>query len=35
MFNNNKTKRIVATVIAVVLVLALVVPLVISAFGFF
>lgn len=35
MFNNNKMKRVVATVIAVVLVLALVVPLAISAIGFF
>ncbi len=35
MFNNNKSKRIVATVIAVILVLSLVVPLVISAIGLF
>jgi hypothetical protein len=35
MFNNNKMKRVVATIIAVVLVLALVVPLAISAIGFF
>ena len=35
MFNNNKTKRVVATVIAVVLVLALVVPLAVSAIGMF
>ena len=35
MFNNNKSKRIVATVIAVILVLSLVVPLVISAIGVF
>jgi len=35
MFNNNKMKRVVATVIAVVLVLALVVPLAISAIGMF
>lgn len=35
MFNNNKSKRIVATVIAVILVLSLMVPLVISAIGLF
>ncbi len=35
MLNNNKMKRVLATVIAVVLVLALVVPLAISAIGFF
>lgn len=35
MFNNNKTKRIVATIIAVLLILAMVVPLAISAIGYF
>ena len=35
MFNNNKTKRIVATVIAIILVLAMVIPLAISAVGYF
>jgi len=35
MLNNNKLKRVFATVIAVILVLALVVPLAISAIGFF
>ncbi len=35
MLNNNKMKRVFATVIAVILVLALVVPLAISAIGFF
>lgn len=31
MFNNNKTRRVMATVIAVVLILAMVVPLAVSA----
>lgn len=35
MFNNNKTRRVVATVIAIILVLAMVVPLAISAVGVF
>jgi len=35
MFNNNKMKRVVATVIAVILVLALVIPLAVSAIGMF
>ncbi len=35
MFNNSKTRRIVATIIAVVLVLAMVIPLAISAIGVF
>lgn len=35
MFNNNKTRRVVATVIAIILVLAMVVPLGISALGVF
>ncbi len=35
MLNNNKLRRIFATVIAVVLVLAMVVPLALSAIGIF
>ena len=35
MFNNSKTRRIVATIIAIILVLAMIVPLAISAIGYF
>ncbi len=35
MLNNNKMKRIMATVIAIILVLALVVPIAVSAIGYF
>lgn len=35
MLNNNKTKRIVATVIAILLVAAMVVPLALAAVGAF
>lgn len=35
MFNNNKMKRIVATVIAILLVAAMVVPLAVAAIGYF
>ncbi len=35
MFQNKKSRRIVATIIAVILVLAMVVPLAIAAIGYF
>lgn len=35
MFNNSKTKRIVATIIVILLVAAMVVPLAVAAVGFF
>lgn len=35
MLNNNKMRRIFATVIAIILVLAMVVPLALSAIGIF